>query len=687
MITKKAKYGINYPMLKEIGRMQYSNYINAISELVANSIDADSKNIYIFIKKNKNLKGEIRIVDDGFGMSENFILENYVKIGFKKRKNDLYRDKKTMGRKGVGKLAALYLSDNFILTSKTEKDSKLSTWEFIYEKNKQNNIEEEPTLNNIDNNKYKFKIESDLNFKSGTEIFMRNVDFNKFDVDKVKELKNSLTKMFTLEGLKEINLMFCLEHFDPKKSECLKLEKTIDFERLIKVNYININEKFNSQITKFNEQEFSLKAEEIKLDKEIITDDLVSQKVTLKKESINLNDDSNFVKIMNEDIKNVELDESDGYQDIKADNIKIKGWIGIVDSINKKAWNEKKCQPFENKIRLYINKKLAYENILDYKPKNQVFEKYIEGEIEFDLLDDSNYIDITTTNRQDLNKEDPRFVRLYDLVKYIISDLVKFRINSVQKIEKENKIKKDKIVSNIKNNIITNVSSHIESDVTKKIVSDVLNRDLIGDILKKESKIFISHSSQDKWFGDFLRDMLIYFGLKREELYYTSDEGISEYKPKTNIYDDMREILKDKKTYILYLVTENFLGITDETKHKSQVTLFEAGAGWVLKYEDNSYTLLGDYDSIEKYLKPINRVHDTSNFIANNNLIKMSLNFFNKHLLNFFNDLFKHINQNRKLIGEKEIPTLVFAKNEKDKVYQKIEKFWNGYIKNKRLKK
>lgn len=91
----------------------YSNHWSAISELVANGLDAGAKNIkLIFDLRDKN-HATIEILDDGSGMDYQDLATKYALIGKDKRLDaDASEElkQKFMGRKGIGKLAALYLS-------------------------------------------------------------------------------------------------------------------------------------------------------------------------------------------------------------------------------------------------------------------------------------------------------------------------------------------------------------------------------------------------------------------------------------------------------------------------------------------------------------------------------------------------------------------------------------------------
>ena len=109
-------FNFSYSALKLLGKNLYNNSAAAISELVANGLDAKAKNVYVYIDMSDKAHSVIEIMDDGMGMDYNDLAEKYVWIGRNKREDTdiLAEDRKNvMGRKGIGKLAALFLSNNY----------------------------------------------------------------------------------------------------------------------------------------------------------------------------------------------------------------------------------------------------------------------------------------------------------------------------------------------------------------------------------------------------------------------------------------------------------------------------------------------------------------------------------------------------------------------------------------------
>lgn len=108
-------------VLNHLGLNLYSNTPAVLSEVVANSYDADAQEVTIEVSQDSD---EIVIVDDGNGMTLNEINEKFLKVGYQKRKSGEALSKKykrpVMGRKGIGKLSLLSIADKIEIHSKTE---------------------------------------------------------------------------------------------------------------------------------------------------------------------------------------------------------------------------------------------------------------------------------------------------------------------------------------------------------------------------------------------------------------------------------------------------------------------------------------------------------------------------------------------------------------------------------------
>ena len=122
-MNEHSKYQMNISLnvLEHLGINLYSNVPAVLSEVVANSWDADATNVDIEIEKDI-----ITITDNGHGMTLNDINQKYLFVGYKRREE---RDavtaqfkRKVMGRKGIGKLSLFSIAETF--TVETFKDGE-----------------------------------------------------------------------------------------------------------------------------------------------------------------------------------------------------------------------------------------------------------------------------------------------------------------------------------------------------------------------------------------------------------------------------------------------------------------------------------------------------------------------------------------------------------------------------------
>lgn len=92
-------------VLEHLGINLYSNVPSVLSEVVANSWDADASRVSVTFDRAADL---IVIQDDGTGMTEEEVNERFLTVGYRRRDKQPGRTAKgraPMGRKGIGKLS------------------------------------------------------------------------------------------------------------------------------------------------------------------------------------------------------------------------------------------------------------------------------------------------------------------------------------------------------------------------------------------------------------------------------------------------------------------------------------------------------------------------------------------------------------------------------------------------------
>lgn len=411
-------FNFSYFALRLLGKGLYSNHWTAIAELVANGLDAQANNVKIYINMIDKKNSIIEIFDNGTGMNYDDLSEKYALIGKDKREDGELTEeikKQVMGRKGIGKLAALYLSNKYYLISKKENENE-SAWRLDASNVKDSDI---PHLDRCDIEDVGVEcLDEWAKFKTGTMIHLTNVDLTNFGVKTLEGLKARLADFYLTEMLNgQIEVCVLVNERDERKFQTI--EKSIAFKNFYAFfnnTEIDFDDKLSSgvQIVTNVEAISNKKRPVIKIDSEQF-------KVSGKQ----------FFHKGNGELTERELEYS------------MSGWIGIHTSIKKEDailndpdyLKNKAYRP--NQLRLYVRKKLAVENFLDYIKNTQAFSNYIEGEISFDILDDNELGDIATSNRQGFVEDDERVLLLIDILKPIINYLIRARIKIANQIHDE----------------------------------------------------------------------------------------------------------------------------------------------------------------------------------------------------------------------------------------------------------
>ena len=85
----KIEFNFTCYALKLLGQNLYSNPWTAVSEIVANGIDAKANNIYILVDLFDKDSAQIEVIDDGYGMTYHDLCEKYTIIGRNKKTNKI----------------------------------------------------------------------------------------------------------------------------------------------------------------------------------------------------------------------------------------------------------------------------------------------------------------------------------------------------------------------------------------------------------------------------------------------------------------------------------------------------------------------------------------------------------------------------------------------------------------------
>lgn len=578
MANEKIPFTLGYEALTLLGKGMYSNLWAALSELIANGIDAHAENVYVYIDMSHKQHSVIEILDDGDGMSPGDIREKYVVIGNNKR-DDAEDANKLMGRKGVGKLAALFLTKKFEFL--TCKANGIETyWQFDFEDRKNKS----PMLVEIESNTFVLKTLFDKKNK-GTLLKLFDVDLTNMAEEAINGLSLIMANYFIYENMPKVKVKFFTKFTD---SGAIDFTKPIEMKKQV---------AFKNMIALIADKTF------------------VSSKYRLPLMYGEFFDIEYLEKIRKDESMSV-IPETNGEYSVEVDGREIKipyelkGWIGIhasIDSTEAKK-NDKdfvKNRYYNpNKLRLYIRNKLAVEDFMGYIKNTQQGANYIEGEISFDLLDDNRLEDITTSNRQDVDIHDPRVSLLIKIVKKIVTRLIGVRNNVTDEVSKENKRRKDILESTAKKN----AQKAIKRDLLSMGMDENQSNDVmvaVGNKLKgapnakaKEIyKLFISHSKKDRRFSDFIYNLLRLKGAKETDIFYTTHEVGANSQLSNNIKENIASI----NELVLFLDSVN--------SRRSQYCMFEGGAFWATRAVEECIHIHFDASWIPNYINDPGKYH------------------------------------------------------------------------------
>lgn len=407
----KIAFNFTYYAMKLLGKNLYSSPWTAVSEIVANGIDAGAEEVYVYVDMCDKKNSVVEIFDKGTGMSESDLREKYALIGRNKRVGSDNVEGKTLGRKGIGKLAALYLSPRYILSTKTVSEE--SVWEVDTSKFKDSDI---PTLDKLVSNSYQFAAKEYWDkFETGTMIHLTNVDLTNIGEEKIKKLPQILADYY-LPSVIGCRIFVCVQDKHDQAIAFQEIKKRVFFETMYSIidTTGNYSRCLNNKVYLTEPGDYPI--------------------VDYPRDTVVLNPDK-F-----ECVGTIEMENLQGQ--VKAVPYELKGWLGIHTSLKKSVLlrnvkDEKEYTLRPNTIRLYVRGKLAVDNLMNYIGSTQALAKYIEGDLVFDILDDDEFEDSSTSSREGYTLTDPRVVKLIDIAGKLCSALLQERSRIGTQINKE----------------------------------------------------------------------------------------------------------------------------------------------------------------------------------------------------------------------------------------------------------
>lgn len=562
MGTKEYKLNIDPAILELLGPSLYTNIYYIIAELIANAYDADAHNVYIIDKSDS-----ITVEDDGKGMSyDGGDIEKYLNVARVSRNSeeDEVTDfgRKKMGRKGVGKLAALSVSENVLV--KTVVDTEKSG--FVLSRK----VKEDKLLQPLKEDEIHFeKITG-----NGTAIVMLNPQFKLHST--IKAIKRNLLKIFPM-----VSDDFKIHIIRDKETEVIN---SFDKEMIGELSTL---------ITLGNE--FKYLGDYFKTDYPDALSELHESRETIK----------------------IPMSLYNRAGIMRDYTLEIKGWIGTY--ITTRGRKVEITDFPDNFISLFANEKMGEFNILPAVGQNKLIEVFVVGQLHVDLFELTELPDMALSNRQGYKTDDVRYQKVLEEVRNVLlPDILKMRDKYValgkdeKKKEKLEKQKEDEkklrtSVDNFKKKASTNVAQRLSKKIKnisetqieeiQQIVEEEMNTNSIDLGLKSvvdnnKKKILISQTYKDKDLADVVFNMLLFNGVPVEDIIYTNCDDERARIPevangKSGIYDYLREFFVNsystQKIYIIFVTSEN-------TK-KSWGALTEVGAAWITQINHKVFNI------------------------------------------------------------------------------------------------
>lgn len=680
MSSNKVNFSFGWLALKLLGKSLYSNAWSAISELVANGFDARAEKVYVYIDAIDRENAVIEIIDNGTGMSPSGI-EIYAKVGFNRRtfqmvEQENFKNSKdnnsyqVMGRKGIGKLAALYLSENYYLLTKTS--DTCTAWKMVYNEDTSNE-EERPFLEGTTVDEFEIT-NSELwsSCATGTLLRLNKVNLTGLGNVAYESLEKKLSNYFSLDSMGNRQIFLCVRHKTSDSIEFKPVQKEIAFKNMAFIEY-----NFSNNMEKLSEKIQENKDVAIKMPYNKLPGKYYSHVIELSEFPCETNGTYVYTN-------------SEGNQITKEYH--LSGWIGLHSTIdiNQATENDARFNKsrFYNPIqlRLYVRNKLAIENFLNILNNTQAFSNYIEGEIHFDILDDDDLPDIATSNRQGLDENDPRIELLSGLLSKIVSNLIGKRTELATKIKEQERELEGFQRSTAKKQFSEEVDEEIGKykgldTKDKATLSQMVTSKIQGEVIPKNDYIvFISHSRADKCIADFFYFLLKARGFKNSEFFYTSrDDTSDKYTNAESLSTQIKNNIVRDNTLLLYLTSKDY--------KNSEYCMFEGGAGWATRSVSEYIVLSLTYNEIPKFI-----TNGKMEFC----LEKARDIPFNREAYYFIratlNRIIEHINRGRRVLAEPLIP--LFEETEipndllltqtgkaiEDYMDNDIKRYWDFYV-------
>lgn len=553
---KQYRLNVDPRILELLGPNLYTNIYYVLAELIANAYDADANNVYIISNKD-----DIRVEDDGHGMSyEAGDITKYLNVaGVSRTTEDESLTKsgarRKMGRKGVGKLAALSVSENVdVLTVANGEKSG-----FVLSRRPENGNE----LQAIPDADIVFERIED----HGSAIIMRQPQYRLHKT--LAAVKRNLLKIFPLVDADfQIHLI--------RGAEVV----TIDgFDRSVMAELgtlITLGDRFAPLCDLVPDLYPDRRADLV------VARETKSIPITMK-----ANDGQEYEYLLD-----------------------IVGWIGTY-----KTTRGRKAEMTDfpdNFISLFANEKLGEFNILPVVGQNKLNEVYVVGQLHVDLFEMTELPDIALSNRQGYKSDDPRYEAVREYVRNdLLLDILRKRELFTDIGKEKKKLRKEDMLRGNEAELRQHVDEFrkkasedaarsligLGSELSKEEIERVVSRSISDNspdlglkavVDSQKKRILISQTYPDKPLSDVVYQMLLYNNVPPEHILYTNcDDEVCRVPEGRAVYEYLREFFVEsystQKIFVLFVTSEN-------TK-VSWGAITEVGAAWITQVDHKIFNV------------------------------------------------------------------------------------------------
>lgn len=553
---KQYRLNVDPRILELLGPNLYTNIYYVLAELIANAYDADAKNVYIISNKD-----DIRVEDDGHGMSyEAGDIAKYLNVAGVSRTTEEQsltksKTRRKMGRKGVGKLAALSVSEDVdVLTVANGEQSG-----FVLSRHPENGHE------------LKAIPEKDIVFERikdhGSAIIMRQPQYRLHKT--LAAVKRNLLKIFPL-----INANFRIHVI--RGTETLTID---DFDRSVMgelSTLITLGDKFAP------------------------LRDLVSDSHPDRRDDLVVGEAKKVIPIT--------MKANDGKD--HEYSLEVLGWIGTY-----KTTRGRKAEMTDfpdNFISLFANEKMGEFNILPIVGQNKLNEVYVVGQLHVDLFELTELPDMALSNRQGYKSDDPRYEAVREYVRTeLLAEILRKRemyadiVNAEKKRQKEEAQKNDEAKLRLAVDVFrkkaseeaANALAALGSTVSRKTMEEAISKSinanspdlgLKASVDSQKKKILISQTYPDKSFADIIYQMLMFNNVAADDILYTNcDDEVCRVPEGRSVYEYLREFFVDSYSTQTIFV----LFVTSENTKISWGAITEVGASWITQIDHKIFNI------------------------------------------------------------------------------------------------